>query len=48
MTGRFNRRTTTWLDDIRGGLSAIILQALIVVVLALAGFVVAFVALVVI
>ena len=45
MTSRFRRRTTTWVDDVRGGLSAIILQALIVLVLALVGLVLAFVAL---
>ena len=45
MTGRL-RRTTTWIDDARGGLRAILLEALVVVVivvvaLALAGIAIA-------
>ncbi len=48
MTGRLRRRTTTWVDDARGGLRAIGLEALVVVVIAVAALVVAAIALAVV
>lgn len=48
MTSRFRHRTTTWVDDVRGGLSAIILQVFIVLVLVIVALVIAFVSLAVI
>lgn len=44
MNQRFGRRTKVWVDDIRGGLSAFVLEALIVVILVALALAAAFVA----
>jgi hypothetical protein len=48
MTGRLRRRSTTWIDDIRGGVRAIWLEALIVVGLVIVAAVAAAIALAVV
>jgi hypothetical protein len=48
MTERFGRRVTSWQDDARGGMRSIGLEALVVVVFAVLGVLLAWVALAVV
>ncbi len=44
MTGPFRRKETSWLDDARGGIRSVGLEALVVVALVLVALIVAWIA----